>query len=141
MKSVRIRSFSGPYFCAFGPDTEKYGVSLHIQSECWKIQTRKSPSTDTFHAVLPPLEHFFFCHIIALNVLRMITRFFYKQRFFSTQPQCRLTFKWIELQMLLRCWLIHVSIVIMRHFLYLLHLCPCLDLGLFYFYFIYVIYF
>ena len=26
MKSVRIRSFSGPYFPAFGLNTERYGV-------------------------------------------------------------------------------------------------------------------
>ena len=25
--------------------------SVRIQSECWKIQTRKNPNTDTFHAV------------------------------------------------------------------------------------------
>ena len=29
-----------------------YSVSLRIQSEYWKIQTRKIPNTDTFHAVL-----------------------------------------------------------------------------------------
>ena len=46
--------------------------------------------------------------------------FFYKQRFFSTQPLCYLTFSSIELQMLLRCCLIHISIIILRHFLYLL---------------------
>ena len=28
----------------------RYGVSLHIQSKCRKIQTRKTPNTDTFHA-------------------------------------------------------------------------------------------
>ena len=33
--------------------------------------------------------------------------------------------------MLIRCCLIHIGIIILRHFLYLLHLCPCLDLGLF----------
>ena len=33
--------------------------------------------------------------------------------------------------MLLRCCLIHISIIILRHFLYLLYLCSCLDLGLF----------
>ena len=27
VKSVRIRSFSGPYFSAFGPNTERYSVS------------------------------------------------------------------------------------------------------------------
>ena len=60
VKSVRIRSFSGPYFPAFGLNTERYGVSLRIQSECGKIRTRKTPrkirtsktpNTDTFHAV------------------------------------------------------------------------------------------
>ena len=33
--------------------------------------------------------------------------------------------------MLLRCCLIHVSIIILRHFLYLLYLCSCLGLDLF----------
>ena len=51
VKSVRIRSFSGPYFPAFGLNTERYGVSLRIQSECGKIRTKKTPNTDTFHAM------------------------------------------------------------------------------------------
>ena len=34
--------FSGPYFPAFGLNTERYFVSLHIQSECGKIRTRKN---------------------------------------------------------------------------------------------------
>ena len=51
-KSVRIRSYSGSYFPAFGLNTERYGVSLRIQSECRKIRTRITPNTDTFHAVL-----------------------------------------------------------------------------------------
>ena len=51
VKIVRIRSFSGPYFPAFGLKTERCGVSLRIQSECAKMQTRKTPNTDTFHAV------------------------------------------------------------------------------------------
>ena len=41
-----------------------------------------------------------------------------KQRFFSTQRQCCLIFYWIELQMLLRCCLIHISIVILRQLFY-----------------------
>ena len=32
VRSVRIRSYSGPYFPAFGLNTERYGVSLRIQS-------------------------------------------------------------------------------------------------------------
>ena len=51
-KSVSIRSFSGPYFPVFGLNMERYRVSLHIQSECGKIRTRKAPNTDTFNAVL-----------------------------------------------------------------------------------------
>ena len=43
--------FSGPYFPAFGLNTEIYGVSLRIQSECKKIWPRKTPNTDTFYAV------------------------------------------------------------------------------------------
>ena len=44
VKNVHIRSFSGLYF-------PTYIVYLHIQSKCRKIRTRKSPNTDTFHAV------------------------------------------------------------------------------------------
>ena len=51
VKSVRIRSFTGPYFPAFGLNTERFGVSLCIQSECGKIRTRKTPNTGTFHTV------------------------------------------------------------------------------------------
>ena len=40
VKSVRIRSFFGPYFAAFGLNTERYFLSLRIQSECGKIRTR-----------------------------------------------------------------------------------------------------
>ena len=51
VKSVRIRSYSGPYFPAFGPNTKIYGVPLRIQSEYGKIRTRITPNTDTFYAV------------------------------------------------------------------------------------------
>ena len=57
--------------------------------------------------------------------------FIYKQLIFSTQPQCCLSFSWIELQMLLRCCWLHISTIILRHVLYLLYLSPCLDKGLF----------
>ena len=40
-QSVCIGSFSGPYFRAFGLNTERYRVSLRIQSKCEKIKTRK----------------------------------------------------------------------------------------------------
>ena len=46
-ESVRIRSFSGPYFPHIRTE---YSVSY--RSECGKIQTRKTPNTDNFHAVI-----------------------------------------------------------------------------------------
>ena len=51
VKSVRILSYSGLHFPSFGQNTERYGVSHRIQSECGKIRTRITPNTDTFHAV------------------------------------------------------------------------------------------
>ena len=41
----------GPNFPAFGLNTERYGASLRIQSECSKIQTRITLNRDTFCAV------------------------------------------------------------------------------------------
>ena len=68
--------------------------------------------------------------------------FFCEQRFFPTQWQCSLTFSWIEFQMLLRCFLIHITIFILRHILYLVYFSPCLGLDLFMLYLCdFVIYF
>ena len=44
---VRIWSYSSPHFPAFGLNTERFGVSLRIQSECGKIRTRIIPNTNT----------------------------------------------------------------------------------------------
>ena len=52
MKSARIKSFSGPYFPAFGLNTETYYVNIRIQSEWRYMQTRKTPNTDTFYVAL-----------------------------------------------------------------------------------------
>ena len=75
----------------------------------------------TFYFVL--LSHTYISH---LNY-----KFFYKQRFVSTQPQCCLTFSLIEHQMLLRCCLIHITTITLRLILYLVYLCPCPGVGLF----------
>ena len=56
MKSVRIWSYSGPYFPAFGLNAERYSVSFRIQSECKKIRTRKTQNTDIFYATLVAIE-------------------------------------------------------------------------------------
>ena len=51
VKSVRIRSYSGLYSPAFGLNTERYGISFCIQSECGKTWARITPITDTFYTV------------------------------------------------------------------------------------------
>ena len=65
VKSVHIRRCSGPYFPAFGLNTERYSASLRIQSECGKIRSRITPNMDTFYALWMP------------NVLRMQYRSLY----------------------------------------------------------------
>ena len=48
--------FSGPYFPAFELNMEIYEVNLRTQSKCGKIETRKTPYLDTFHAVYVPVK-------------------------------------------------------------------------------------
>ena len=38
----------GPYFPAFGLNTERYLISLRIQSECRKVQTRNNSASGHF---------------------------------------------------------------------------------------------
>ena len=64
MKSVRIRSYSGPDFPTFGVNTERYSVSFRIQSERGNMQTRITPNMDTFYAV----------HIIVFNLPEQIIK-------------------------------------------------------------------
>ena len=52
VKSVRIQNFTGQYFPTFRLNMETYSVSLRIQSEIGKIRTKKTPNTNTFHAVV-----------------------------------------------------------------------------------------
>ena len=51
VKSVRIRSYSGPYFPAFGLNTERNFLSLCIQSKCAKMRIGITLNRDTFYAV------------------------------------------------------------------------------------------
>ena len=52
VKSARIQSYSGPHFPAFGLNTDRYEVSIRIQSDCRKIRTRITPYTANFHALV-----------------------------------------------------------------------------------------
>ena len=67
MKSVRIRSYCGPYFPAFGLNTKRYSVSLRIQSECGEMRIRITPNTDTFYAVNVFLNKVAGCRLITLT--------------------------------------------------------------------------
>ena len=51
VKSVRIWSYSSLHFSAFRLNTERYWVSLCIQSKCGKMRTRITPNMGTFYAV------------------------------------------------------------------------------------------
>ena len=56
VKSVRIQSYSGRHFSAFQQYTERYSVSLHIQSECGKTLTRITLKTNIFTLWKPMLR-------------------------------------------------------------------------------------
>ena len=49
---MRYSPRKSPYFSAFRLNTKRYSMSLRIQSKCGKIQTRITPNTDTFYAVI-----------------------------------------------------------------------------------------
>ena len=57
VKSVRIRTYSGPHFPTLGLNTERHGISLRIQSKWGKMRTRITPNMDTFHAVQEAAEY------------------------------------------------------------------------------------
>ena len=71
MKNVRVWSFSGPYFPAFGLNTERYGIFLRIQTECSKIWTRKTPNADAFQAATSSLN-FSLTNELSLQVVKLI---------------------------------------------------------------------
>ena len=71
VKSICIRSYSGLHFPTFRLNTERYSVSLRIQSKCWRIRTRITLNTDTCHAVLfTALTRGIISGIITINLQR-----------------------------------------------------------------------
>ena len=63
VKSVRIRNYSGPYFPAFGLNTERY-----TQSECGKTRIRITPNKDTLYAVTIDKDLVYRCYKFLRNV-------------------------------------------------------------------------
>ena len=66
VKSVRIRSYSDPYFPVFELNTERYSVC-----QCGKIRTRLAPNTDTFYAVTMGHIYQTVCKMLILNVFKV----------------------------------------------------------------------
>ena len=58
----KYRVFSGPYFPVLGLNTEIYAVNLRIQSEHWKIQTRKNSVFGHFSQCLKVSRYFSWYH-------------------------------------------------------------------------------
>ena len=67
LNNVRMQSFSGPYFPAFGLNSGIYSVNRHIHSEGVKIWTRKTPNTDIFYTVT--VERFMFSTFKAIQII------------------------------------------------------------------------
>ena len=68
--------FSGPYFPAFGLNTERYSVSLRIQSKCGKIRTRKNSVFGDFpHSVIFPIRGIEREGILKLKTILLIKLF------------------------------------------------------------------
>ena len=63
VQRVRVWSFSGPRPPEFELNTEIYSVNLCIKSKCYKMQNRKTPTTDTFYAVRNSILSRTFLHI------------------------------------------------------------------------------
>ena len=90
MKSVRILSYSSPHFPVFRLNTERYYVSLRIQSECGKLRTRITPTTDTFYV---ELYSFYKRHLFNLE---------WKYKFSECHPNIKFEYKMSKSEYLYR---------------------------------------
>ena len=97
LKSVSIRSIAGPCLPAFGLNTERYRVSVHIQAECWKIWTRKSPNTDSFHAVNFYLKKFSYNQLFCQNKFKFPTNYLFLRNSFKQIEITRVIFSIFDL--------------------------------------------
>ena len=77
VKSVQIRSFFWSVFSRICTGSERYSISLRIQSECGKIRSRKIPYLDTFHAVKKHTHHFNSLKITFHNITKVIMTYFH----------------------------------------------------------------
>ena len=116
----KLKSLQNCLKCVIDDSKQKYYSGLPIG--LLNVQRNSKPYCSIFKAFLNNNKVRRFLIRIGKEDVHV---FFHMQSFFSTQPQCRLTFSWIELQVLLWCCLIYKSI---KDFLYLLYLFPGLLL-------------
>ena len=102
-RQVSMETFAPPYF-------NHFNLNLNKKKTCWNENHEKE--TNYIYTSAADLHSFF------------KSKIFFNSTVF-------LTFSWIELQMLLRCCLIHLSITILRDFLYLLYLYLFVELSLY----------
>ena len=109
-QEVRNNSFFGKFgvLCFLVATVDS---PFRLLTDGWSICLDETGSLSVAHPVYPHQPRS--CHTT------QSTGFCQKQCFFSTQPQFCLTFSWIELQMLLRCCLIHLSTIILCVFMYI----------------------
>ena len=96
-KVSKYEVFSGPYFPAFGLNTERHEVSLRIQSECGKIRTKKNSVFGYFPRSGPYLHQACFVSYVlervvdltTLNIMR-ITRAMLMKFCIVNPPRCQI---------------------------------------------------
>ena len=129
-----IRSFSGPYFPAFGLNTEIYGVNLNlrIQSEYRKIRTRKN-------SVSGPFSHWQKIYSFT-GVLRCSL-----SKAFSKLTSCERRLTKVSLQNVKKYLLLFYLFLFMNFFIYVcnyllidlfIHLVTCLYFVHFFYFFV-----
>ena len=103
-----------------------YGQTFHKSVKRLNLQklvTQELVEVDLLYLFFL-LESILSAVVYYLQESQLNALFFISNAVFSTQPKRCLNLSWFVLQMLFSCWLTHVSIIILRHILYLVYFCP-----------------
>ena len=101
VKSVRIWSFSDPYFPTFELNTEIYPVNLQIKSECRKIRSRKTPDTHNFYAVTKGIFDKSRVHVGIMKTPKSMRQYLQRARLCNLNLP-RFCFSWRILRILIK---------------------------------------
>ena len=98
--------FSFPVFCGTW--------SKYIECENWHGKC----SSKCWNKLLKYLNVFLLLLASELLLHGELHASFISNAFFANQRQCCFTFSYTELQMLLTCYLLHIRLIILRHFIF-----------------------